>query len=265
MRRLALVAALLLAACGSPAPEGAASSSREVIVAADAAPGSVAESNWRRFANNVKVWAPGISLTLRLGANAGVPARRLADVQQGALRVASLPPETAVELVPELEVLSAPDLFASQEEADHILDKVLLDPYRRLFAKKGLVLLDWIDDDWTDPQARHVYRTGVIVANQAWFERLTPHDRDVFQQAHGSAGEARADRRAERAGARTADGSTTERPTQWSEATRDAHRAVIAGAGSGGQEIYDLIVRARQDLAASHVAPGAVGAPAQAR
>lgn len=253
MRRLAIVAALLLAACGSPTQEGSARSAREVIVAADAAPGSVAESNWRRFASNVGVWAPGISLTLRLGTEAGPPAARVTDLQQGAVQVASLPPDIATELVPELEILAAPALFDSQDEADHILDTILLEPYRRLFMDKDLVLLDWIDDGWAGPPAQHVYGTGVIVANKGWFERLTPHDRDVFQQAYGSAGQARADRRAAEAGVGAAviDGTPTESPAQWSEATREAHRAIIIRAGGRGQEIYDLAVRAKRDFVAS--------------
>jgi len=53
-----------------------------------------------------------------------------------------LPPETAVALVPELAVLSA-GLFASQEEADHVLDKVLLAAFRPC-SREGLRLLDWL-------------------------------------------------------------------------------------------------------------------------
>jgi TRAP-type C4-dicarboxylate transport system substrate-binding protein len=254
MRRLVIVAAtLLLAACGSSAPDGASRSPGNVVVAADAAPGTVAESSWRRFANNVKVWAPGISLTLRLGTEAGPPAARLAGVQGDSLQVAALPSATAVGLVPELGVLSAPDLFSSQAEADFILDHVLLDPFRALFAARGLVLLDWIDDDWTDPQTRRIYGTGVIVANQGWFERLTPHDRDVFQQAYGSAGEARADARGARAEQAPAAATAA-----WSEATRVAHQGIVSAAGGDGQAVYDLIDRAKRDFAASHPAPAAV-------
>jgi len=254
MRRLAFVAATLqLVACGSPAPEGAPRSARDVVLAADAAPGTVAEANWRRFANNVKVWAPDISLTLKLGTDAGSPAAWPADVQGNRLQVAALPPATAARVVPELEVLAAPDLFSSQAEADFILDQVLLDPFRALFAAKGLTLLDWIDDDWTDSQARRIYGTGVIVANAGWFERLTPHDRDVFRQAYRSAGEARADARGDRT-----DSAAAGDATAWSDATREAQQRVISRAGADGQAIYDLIVRAKQDFAANQAAPGSV-------
>ena len=270
MRRLAIAAALLLAACGSPAPDGPTRSSREVAIAADAAPGSAAESNWRRFADNVRVWAPAYDLTLRLGADAGPAAARAGEVRQGAIQIAALPADEATTLVPELAVLSAPDLFRSQDEADHVLDKVLLDSYRRLFSAQGLRLLDWVDDDWTDPATRRTYKTGVIVADKGWFERLTPHDRDVFQQAYGSAGAARADSRAAprgaaEAGGVTANGTSPGAPAEWSEETREAHRAIVARAGGRAQEIYDLLVRARQDFAASPVVSDAAGEAAPAR
>jgi len=247
MRHLALVAlALFIAACGSPAPEGSAPARNAAIVAVDAAPGSVAEANWRRFGDNVRTWAPEFTLDLRTGANAGTPAQRIADVQAGKVQVAMLPPESAVALVPELAVLSAPGLFASQDEADYVLDRVLLASFRPLFAAKGLRLLDWIDDDWSDPQAGRVYRSGVIVANKDWYDRLTPHDRDVFTQAYGSAGQARSDSRA-------AAGAATEADTVGPVSDRGAagdHAALIGQAGGQSQQIYDRILQGRQDFAA---------------
>jgi TRAP-type C4-dicarboxylate transport system substrate-binding protein len=112
----------------------------------------------------------------------------------------------------------------------------------------------------------------VILAGKGWFERLTPHDRDVFQQAYGSAGAARADSRAaaQRAAEAGAAGTTASRtapeaPAEWSEATREAHRAIIARAGGRAQEIYDLVVRARQEFAAGLAASDAAAAAAPVR
>ena len=247
MRHLTLVAVALLAvACGSPAPEGGTRARNTAIVAVDAPPGTVAAANWRRFGDNVRVWAPELTLELRTGVDAGSPEQRVAEVQAGAVQVAMLPPETAVALVPELAVLSAPGLFASQEEADHVLDKVLLAAFRPLFSAKGLRLLDWVDDDWEDPAARRVYRSGVIVANKDWYERLTPHDRDVFTQAYGSAGQARAD---SRAAARAAAGSVVP-ATDTGDAQAGGHAALIAQAGGQSQQVYDLILQGQRDFAA---------------
>ena len=246
MRHLTLVAvALLVVACGSPAPGGGSQARNTAIVAVDAPPGSVAEANWRRFGDNVGVWAPEVKLELRTGVDAGSPAQRVAAVQAGEVQLAMLPPEAAVSLVPELAVLSVPGLFASQEEADHVLDKLLLAAFRPLFSAQGLRLLDWIEDDWEDPAARRVYRSGVIVANKDWYDRLTPHDRDVFTQAYGSAGQARADSRA----ARTAAGSVAP-ATDTGDAQAGDHAALIAQAGGRSQQIYDLIQQGKRDFAA---------------
>lgn len=251
MRHLTLVAvALLVVACGSPAPGGGPQARNTAIVAVDAPPGSVAEANWRRFGDNVRVWAPEVKLELRTGVDAGSPAQRVAAVQAGEVQVAMLPPETAVALVPELAVLSAPGLFASQEEADHVLDKVLLAAFRPLYSAQGLRLLDWVGDDWEDPAARRVYRSGVIVANKDWYDRLTPHDRDVFTQAYGSAGQARAD---SRAAARAAAGSQAAAETGTEVAANvqaGESAALIAQAGGQSQQVYDLIQQGKRDFAA---------------
>jgi TRAP-type C4-dicarboxylate transport system substrate-binding protein len=257
MRRLALLAvAMLLSACGPQAPGDAARGRKEVIVSADAPAGSAAETNWKRFAQNVGVWAPEYALSMRLGAEAGTPAQRAADVRAGAVQIAALPPDVAAAIAPELRVLSAPGLFGSEEEADFVLDRAVLEPCRRLFSEKGLRLIGWIDDDWTDPTTRETWAAGVIVANKGWFERLTPHDRDVFAQAYASAGQARVDSRAARrdAGAAAPAGGLQPAPAGVAaaslESLRDAHAAIVGQAGGRAREIYDLVLKGKQDFAA---------------
>lgn len=252
MRRFTLVAAaLFLSACGSPAPDGVAAARKVVIVAADAEPGSVAESNWRRFVENVGVWAPEFSVDLRTGASAGVPATRVADVQAGRIQIALLPDEAAALVVPEMAVLAAPGLFTAREEADHVLDTAALDAMHPLFSAQGLRLLDWAEDDWADPLTRDRYRVSVIVANKDWYERQTPHDRDVFTQAYGSAGQARADSRA------AAPAIPAEVPTppagvaEPGDGPAAAHASIIDTAGGQARQIYDLVQQARRAHAAS--------------
>jgi TRAP-type C4-dicarboxylate transport system substrate-binding protein len=261
MRRLSIVVAagLLMAACGPQAPDGAAKNRREVVVAVDAAPGSAAAANWKRFADNVGIWAPEYSLTMRLAAEAGTPTERTAAVQSGTVQIAALSPGMATDLVPELAVLSAPQLFDLLEQADYVADKVVFESYRRLFSEHGLRLLDWTDDGWVDPSTREVYEAGVVVANKDWFDRLTPHDRDVFQQAYGSGGLARADSRAaasiggQAAGDMAPDGEHRD----WTEAVIEAHRAIIDRAGGNSQDIYDLVLRGRQEFADRQAPAGA--------
>ena len=251
MRRLTLLAAaLLLAACGSPSQDASPRDRYRVTVAASASAGDVSEANWQRFVDNVKVWAPQFAVTVKGIEKAGPTSDWVAAVQEGRLQMAALPPEAAVALVPELAVLSVPGLFASQEEADHVLDGVLLAAFRPLFSAKGLRLLDWIDDDWEDPTARRVYRSGVIVANKDWYDRLTPHDRDVFTQAYGSAGQARADSRAAARAAADSVASAQAGAEVAANAPDGDPAALIAQAGGQSQQVYDLIQQGKRDFAA---------------
>ena len=248
MRRFALVAAaLLLSACGPSAPDGVAAARKNVVVAADAPTGSVAEANWRRFVDNVGVWAPEFSVDLRTGAAAGTPAARIAEVQAGRIQIALLPGEAAASIVPELAVLTAPGLFASREEADHVLDTALLDVMRPLFSAQGLRLLDWAEDDWADPLTRDRYRLSVIVAHKDWYERQTPHDRDVFTQAYGSAGQARADSRAVAVAEAPAVAAGT---PELADGLPAAHMSIIDTAGGQARQVYERIQQARRAHAA---------------
>ncbi len=245
MRRLTLfAAAVLLAACGSPSQEASPRDRYAVTVAAPSASDGAGAANWQRFVDNVKVWAPQFSVTVQRSADAGSPSGWVAAVQDGSLQMAALPPGEAETLVPELAVLHLPHLFASHGEADYVLDQSVFETYRRLFLARNLSLLEWYDDDWADPALRSEYRAGVIVANKDWFDRLTPHDRDVFTHAYGSAGQARADNRASR-------GSGAEAPAAagWDDETRALHASRIEEIGGSAAEVYEQVLAGKAAFA----------------
>lgn len=337
MRRLALVAvAVLFAACGSKSPgDGEPRRARnEVTAAGFSLPGSVDERNWRRFEQNVNAWAPEFQLKMLIHGEGGPEETQLSNARRGRVQIAGISFAGAAAVVPEIAVLSAPYLFESQAEADYIMDEVLLEPFRRLFAASDLRLLQWVDIGWVNLYARkplatpsdargvrlraasslasqefvlalggdmislpfpdvlpalqtglidggvtsvtmyslsglvheaphfvlteHSYDVGVLVANKPWFDKLTPHDKDVFEQAFGSAGQARADARAAVAelSAKLADQGasirqlTSEERRAWAEASRPAHRAIIDKAGGRSQEIYDLVMQGKAQFAA---------------
>ena len=247
MRRLTLlVTTLLLAACGSPSQDASPRDRHQVTVAAASSHADAGTANWQRFVDNVKVWAPQFSVTLQGAAEAGPPAGWATAVQDGTLQMAALPPEDAEALVPELAVLRLPGLFASHEEADHVLDQVAFDAYRKLFLARGLSLLEWYDDDWSDPVAHDEYRAGVIVANKDWFDRLTPHDRDVFAHAYGSAGQARADSRAA-----VGSDSVAPVPSAPDDGSRDLHANRIGEIGGAAAEVYERVLAGKAAFAAA--------------
>lgn len=337
---LAACLALLLSACGSQGPEGdePRRPRNEVSVAAYALPGSVDERNWERFVENVSAWAPEFTLRMLIRGEGGPEETRLSNARRGYVQVAGLSFAGAAAVVPEIAMLSAPYLFESQEEADYVMDNVVLEPFRGLFAEHGLRLLQWVDVGWVNLYARepimepadargvrlraaasiasqafvesvggdmismpfpevlpslqtglidggvtsvtmyalsgiaeeaphyvlteHTYDAAVLVANKAWFDGLTPHDKDVFEEAYGSAGQARAEARAAVAEliARLETGSATlhrvspEQRRAWADASRDAHRRIIERAGGRSQEIYDLILAGKADFAARQAA-----------
>jgi len=245
MRRLTLLAtALLLVACGSPSQDAPPRDRYRVTVAAQASADDVSAANWQRFVGNVKVWAPQFTVALQGAAEAGPPSGWAAAVQEGTLQIAALPPEAAEALVPELAVLRLPGLFVSYEEADHVLDQAVFEAYRKLLLAHDLSLLEWYDDDWTDPAVRSEYRAGVIVAHKGWFDRLTPHDRDVFAHAYGSAGQARADVRAAVAGEAAAP-STAE----WNDETRALHASRLEEIGGSAAAIYEQVLQGKAAFA----------------
>lgn len=105
----------------------------------------------------------------------------------------------------------------------------------------------------------HSYDVGLLLANRQWFDRLTPHDKDVFLQAFGSAGQARSDARAavEELFAKLESdaGVTVHRPDAeqrraWTEAARPAHEAIVRKAGGRSREIYELIMKGKAEFAA---------------
>jgi len=346
MRRLAVAAlTVIVAACGSKAPEGEDAPRRprnEVAVAAFALPDSVDDRNWQRFQQNVAAWAPEFQLRMYIRGEGGPEETQLSNARRGRVQIAGISFAGAAAVVPEIAVLSAPYLFESQAEVDYVMDEVLLEPFRRLFAEKDLRLLHWVDVGWVNLYARepirtpaaargvrlrassslasqeflaavggdmismpfpevlpalqtglidggvtsvtiyahsgltseaphfvlteHSYDVGVLVANKPWFDRLTPHDKDVFEEAFGSAGQARADARAavaELLGRLEAEGVqlhrlTPEERRTWVEASRPAHRAIIEQAGGRAQEIYDLVLQGKAAFAA-RAAQGSTG------
>lgn len=51
-------------------------------------------------------------------------------------------------VVPELQMLELPYLFQTAEEADYILDEVLLEDFRKLLADRGYVLVFWAENGY---------------------------------------------------------------------------------------------------------------------
>lgn len=114
------------------------------------------------------------------------------------------------------------------------------------------------------PEAPHLSLTGhslgmsVIVAQQRFWERLAPAQREAIRAAFPSLAETRRVIRAEEerdlaAAARLkfqVHPLTREQRAQWAQATRSTHAEMIRSIGGDAQRLYDLTLAAKREYAA---------------
>ena len=210
-----VLATAALAACGGTNDPEARRTQIEIGV--DAAAGSAADRHWETYVANVKLWAPEFRVT-----RVARPPGGLQALGEGRVQIVHVPAAELGRALPELAVLDRPLLFASAEEADHVLDRVIKEEVGRRLAARGQRFVGWtegeprvayLDGDPAAPPrivtlAEHVAAAapgpailldaglapGVIVAAPAWFDPLSPHDADVFRLAYALP-DARADTR----------------------------------------------------------------------
>ena len=105
---------------------------------------------------------------------------------------------------------------------------------------------------------RHAYDTGVIVVNKAWFESLTPAQRETIGTGWPPSAEARAGVRALvgfaldtlRKDGVTIHELTDEQRAAWIEATKPMHEQMIVAIGGDARRIYDAILEGKAAFAA---------------
>jgi hypothetical protein len=291
-----VAAALLALAAGTLAGCGDAPSQARrtaVEVAATVTPvGSPAERHWQWFVTNVRSWAPEYAVALAPRTPENGP-RSLAD---GRPAIVHATPAEAAALVPELALLELPLLFVSDAEADHVVDRHVVPEIRRRLDARGLALLAVTEGEprvgyvaaaastapvlegvaalaahAADPAAaRGVYGgaamlldtghvPGLVLAANAWFDPLSPHDEDVFRMAYALE-DARADTRrvagetvARLAGdpvlaVRLPAGEERER---WREQLAASRASAAAALGPAGESLLAAVERGRAEFAAA--------------
>jgi tripartite ATP-independent transporter DctP family solute receptor len=83
-----------------------------------------------------------------LGGTLGDENSTVAETRRGTIAMWGGSTGALGSVVPELQVLELPYLFRTPEEADHILDNVLLDDFKKLLADRGYVLLFWAENGY---------------------------------------------------------------------------------------------------------------------
>lgn len=280
-------ASLALTGCGREGTSPAETRTT-LDVAAVTATGTPAERHWQWFVTNVRSWAP----EYRVALVARTPENGPASLAGGRPGIVHAQPAELAVLVPALALLEQPLLFLSDAEADHVLDRVLLPEVRRRLDAHGLALLGWTEGE---PRVAYVAREppaldapqallaahaaldgasvrlagpavlldtghvpGLIVAANAWFDPLSPHDEDVFRMAYATK-DARADTRrvaAETLARLAADPAlavrtpSAEERARWREQLAAARTSAAAALGADGEALLAAIERGRAEFAA---------------
>jgi TRAP-type transport system periplasmic protein len=151
--------AITLAACASLMASSALA--QEAIVlrsGAFAPPGSVFAVYWQKFKENIERDTQG-AVKVELNTSDPNEANLLSNVRRGRVDCVGASLQGSATILPEVGVLQLPYLFTSFKQVDAAYDKGLADTYRKLFAAKGLAMLQFVEVGFT-----HMYGTQAIKA-----------------------------------------------------------------------------------------------------
>jgi len=119
-------------------------------IAAMAPPNTPWDAAWTRFRAHIDENTTDVDLRYLIRGEVGNEDEILKALRRNRVQISGASLQGLATLVPELTVAMSPYLFDSAEEVDFVYDNFLLEPSRKLFAKKGLALLRWNEVGWTD-------------------------------------------------------------------------------------------------------------------
>ena len=121
-----------------------------------APPGSVFITYWQKFKANIERDTKG-AIKVELNTNDPNEANLLSNVRRGRIECVGSSLQGASTVLPEIAVLQLPYLFSSFAQVDAAYDKGLTDNFRKLFAAKGLAMLQFVEVGFT-----HTYATAPV-------------------------------------------------------------------------------------------------------
>lgn len=89
-----------------------------------------------------------LKLKVYLGGQLGGENEILQGIIRGRIQGGGLTATALAAAVPELDLIEIPYLFESSRQADCVLDNHLQEPFRQLFAAKGLIFVTWAENGW---------------------------------------------------------------------------------------------------------------------
>jgi TRAP-type transport system periplasmic protein len=142
--KLALTALVLAAAFG------ATQASEPIVLrsGAFAPPGSVFAAYWQKFKESIERDSKG-AIKVDLNTNDPNEANLLSNLRRGRVDCVGASLQGSSTILPEIGVLQLPYLFNNFKEVDAAYDKGLTDTYRKLFAAKGVAMLQFVEVGFT--------------------------------------------------------------------------------------------------------------------
>ena len=149
----ALLAALLVGACGGDPEPRAEEEKIVIVVGADGAIDTPWHDAWRRFERRINEAAyPGLELQMFVNGQLGTEETIMANVRRGRVQYGGTSLHGMSSIVPELSVILAPYLFVSYEEVDFVADNYLTPVFTEMLAERGLTFIQWSEVGWN-----HIY------------------------------------------------------------------------------------------------------------
>ena len=112
-------------------------------------PGSPWEAQWLRFKAKIEKDSAG-SLAVDLNMKEPNEATSLGNLRRGRIECSGASMQGAATIVPEIAILQAPFLWNDTQELDYVYDKHIRPHLGKLFAAKGVELIQFVDVGWTN-------------------------------------------------------------------------------------------------------------------
>jgi len=112
-----------------------------------AQPNSVWDQEWQRV-KRALANEKALRLDFLTRGERGSEEQMLHDLRRGRAHLGGMSLQGLASVVPELNVVMAPYVFSSVAEVDFVYDHYLFEVFDALFAKRNLVLLQWVEVGW---------------------------------------------------------------------------------------------------------------------
>lgn len=134
---------VILLVIGGCAPDDA---TRIVNLGGTTTPNTPGETIWLEFKAKAEAASEGrLELRPLIYGQLGSEEQLLSGLRRGRIQFANLSAQVTSTIVPELSLLYAPYLFASETEADFVYDNYLTDIFGSLLAAQNLHLITWYE------------------------------------------------------------------------------------------------------------------------